>query len=89
MFVEATILVTERASIAVPVTSLGSFQGQSTVMLIEDGVAKRQVVTTGIRDSGWVEITAGLSEGVSIVTKAGSFVREGDKINPIAETGTN
>ncbi len=89
MFVEATILVAERAAIAVPLTALGSSQGKPSVMLIEDGVAKRQTVKTGIRDGGWVEISEGLAEGQSVVTKAGSFVRDGDKINPIAETGTN
>jgi HlyD family secretion protein len=58
-------------------------------MLVEGGTARRQVVTTGIRDGGWVEIVSGLTPGQEIVTKAGSFVREGDRINPVPETATN
>ncbi|MGQ0610950.1 MAG: efflux RND transporter periplasmic adaptor subunit [Paracoccaceae bacterium] len=89
MFVEATILVAERTAIAVPVTALGSHQGQAAVMVIEDGTAKRRLVTIGIRDGGWIEITEGLAAGDSVVTKAGSFVRDGDRINPIPESVAN
>lgn len=89
MFVEATILVAERTAIAVPVTALGSYQGQAAVMLIEDGTAKRRLVTIGIRDGGWIEITEGLAAGDVVVTKAGSFVRDGDRINPIPEAVVN
>lgn len=89
MFVEATILVTEHAAIAVPVTALGSYQGQPSVMLIEDGTARRQIVQTGIRQGGWVEVTSGLAEGQIVVKKAGAFVRDGDRVNPVPETSTN
>ena len=42
------------------------------------------VITTGIRDGGWVEVVSGLAEGDQIVAKAGAFVTDGDKINPIS-----
>ncbi len=86
MFVEAAISVTERETIAVPVTAVGRFEGKPTVMVIADGVAERREVQTGIREGGWIEISAGLTAGETIVTKAGSFVRNGDKINPVLET---
>jgi HlyD family secretion protein len=89
MFVEAVILISERKSLAVPVTSVGTHDGQPAVMLIEDGTARRQIVSTGVRDGGWVEITGGLTGGQTVVTKAGAFVREGDRINPVFETGSN
>ena len=83
MFAEAAILVTERNSVAVPVTAIGITDGTSTVLRVVDGVAQLQPVTTGIRDAGWVEITQGLAAGDSVVTKAGAFVRSGDHINPV------
>jgi HlyD family secretion protein len=89
MFVEATILVSQRRGLAVPVTALGTYQGDPSVMLVLDGTAKRKIVKTGVRDGGWVEITEGLAEGQIVVTKAGSFVRDGDRINPVAEDSTN
>src|SRR3989338_4153890 len=90
MFVEAEILVAERQSVAIPVTAVGAGSEGATVMKVTNGTVTRTPVTLGIRDGGWVEVLAGLSEGDSVVTKAGSFVRDGDHINPVAaDLGTN
>jgi HlyD family secretion protein len=83
MFVEADVLVAERETIAVPVTALGKTPDGIAVMRVADGTVSRVLVKTGIRDGGWVEITEGLALGDTVVTKAGAFVRQGDKINPI------
>jgi len=84
MFMDAEILVAERETIAIPVTAVGSSAQGSTVMKVVDGTVSRVLVKTGIRDGGWVEILEGLSAGESVVTKAGAFVRDGDRINPVA-----
>lgn len=83
MFAEAAILVTEREALAVPVTAIGATGQQATVLRVEGGVAHVVPVTLGIRDGGWVEVTTGLAAGDMIVTKAGAFVRDGDRINPV------
>lgn len=83
MFVEAAILVVERETLAVPVTAVGTFEGRATVMKVNGATVTRVPVTLGIRDGGWVEITEGIAAGDLLVTKAGSFVRDGDQINPI------
>ncbi len=83
MFMDAEILVVERNTIAVPVTAVGSSAGGSTVMKVVNGEVSRIPVKTGIRDGGWIEIVEGLSSGDTVVTKAGAFVRDGDKINPV------
>ncbi len=83
MFADAEILVTEHDATAVPVTAVGSADGQTTVMRVTDGLVERVMVTTGIRDGGWVEIVKGLAPGETVVTKAGAFVRDGDRINPV------
>ena len=84
MFAEADILVASRTAIAVPVTAVGSEGTETTVMTVKNGVVHRTVITTGIRDGGWVEVMSGLAEGDQIVAKAGAFVTDGDKINPIS-----
>ncbi len=86
MYAEADILVATHNAVAIPVTSLGSEGAESTVMLVKDGVVHRTVVTTGIRFDGWIEILTGLAAGDTIVAKAGAFVTDGDKINPIPTT---
>lgn len=86
MFVEAAILVAEHNAIAVPVTAIGAFDGSATVMKVEGGTVLRVSVKTGIRAGGWVEILDGVAAGDTVVTKAGAFVRPGDKINPVPST---
>jgi HlyD family secretion protein len=84
MFLEAEILVAERAALAVPVTAVGSSSTGATVMKVVDGTVTRVPVRTGIRDGGWIEILEGLAEGDTVVARAGSFVRDGDRINPVS-----
>jgi len=83
MFVEAEITVASHEGLAVPVTAVGSEGGESTVMRVKDGVVERVTVATGIRDGGHVEILSGLEPGDLVVVKAASFVRPGDRINPV------
>ena len=82
-FADAEILVAEHDATAIPVTAVGSAKGQTTVMRVRDGLVERVPVTTGIRDGGWVEVVTGLAPGETVVTKAGAFVRDGDRINPV------
>lgn len=86
MYAEAVILVTAHDALAVPVSAVSSGADGDTVMVVQDGTAARVTVKTGIRDGGWIEVLSGLTAGDTVVTKAGSFVRAGDRVNPIAET---
>lgn len=83
MFMDAEIMIAERETLAVPVTAVGSTADGSTVMKVADGVVSRVQVKTGIRDGGWIEVLEGIAAGDTIVAKAGAFVRDGDRINPV------
>ena len=89
MFAEADILITARETLAVPVTAVGSSGDATTVMAVKDGLVSRVTVQTGIRDGGWIEILSGLAEGDMIVAKAGAFVADGDRVNPVLSAETN
>ncbi len=89
MFVEAEITVASRTAPAVPVTAVGSDGNAATVMRVTDGLVERVTVTTGIRDGGYVEILSGLEEGDLVVVKAASFVRQGDRIDPVIAPAMN
>ena len=67
-------------------TSVNMGRDGADVLKIEDGIATRTAVTTGIREGGKVEIVDGLAPGDLIVAKAGAFVRDGDRISPVEET---
>ena len=83
LFAEAEIIAEEREGVTVPITSVSLSRDGATVLLLSDGQARRTEVETGIRDGDRIEITKGLSAGDLIVAKAGAFVRDGDRVNPV------
>ena len=84
MYAEAEILVASREGLAAPVSAVSTGpQGTTAMRVAEDGTVRRVRLETGIRDAGFVEILSGLSAGERIVTKAGAFVREGDRVKPV------
>ncbi|WP_430464317.1 efflux RND transporter periplasmic adaptor subunit [Tabrizicola sp.] len=84
MYAMAEVLVAERETAAAPITALGVAQGGQTALKVTGDTARLVAVTTGIRDAGFVEILTGLAPGDQIVAKAGAFVRDGDRITPVA-----
>lgn len=83
MFAAAEVIVQTRKSIAVPVSAIGGGAEGATVLRFEDGAVSQVAVAVGIRDGDSVEIVGGLAPGDMVVAKAGAFVRDGDRINPV------
>ncbi len=84
MFLEAEIEVSEREVLAVPITALGTDDLGTFVMVIDDGgVVHRTSVVGGIRDGSLIELQTGTEEGMKVVAKAASFVRDGDLVTPV------
>jgi len=53
-----------------------------TVGVMGDGRTYEYVV--GLRAAGRVEIREGIAEGEEVVSVSGSFVRNGDRVTPVA-----
>jgi membrane fusion protein (multidrug efflux system) len=67
--VNAAIVVEERQTLAVPVTSVV----QNHIAIVTENIAKQHEVTLGLRDGDLIEIQGeGLQEGMTIVTQ-GSY----------------
>lgn len=88
-FAEATIIAARSTLPAVPATALASDDGHTTALRVRDGRVEAVTVTPGIREDGWVGIADGLAEGDLVVSKAGAFVRPGDRITPVPDAMTN
>jgi multidrug efflux pump subunit AcrA (membrane-fusion protein) len=71
-------------AILVPDSALVSFAGVDKILVVKDGKVSEKRVTTGRRDNGRVEITAGLAAGDPVIVEPGSLV-EGD---PVRTTGS-
>ena len=91
MYASAVITAQEKQAIVLPQTAVTSEDGKSIVRKVESGTVHLVPVETGIQDGQFVEILSGVEPGEQVVAKAGAYVRDGDRINPVksAEPATN
>ena len=52
--------------------------------MVRDGGVETRPVRLGLSGDGVVEILEGLSAGETVVSRAGTFLRDGDSVTPIA-----
>ena len=71
-----------------PLSAITTEGGKTTVRKVRDGTVQMVEIKTGIQDGAYIQVTEGLDEGDKVVAKAGVFVRDGDKINPVEDTST-
>jgi HlyD family secretion protein len=88
MYGSAAIIVSEARGIALPLSAITTEGGKTTVRKVRDGTVQMVEIKTGIQDGAYIQVTEGLDEGDKVVAKAGVFVRDGDKINPVEDTST-
>lgn len=88
MYGSASIIVSEAKDIALPLSAITTGGGKTTVRKVVDGTVQMVEIKTGIQDGSYIQVTEGLEDGDKVVAKAGVFVREGDKINPVEDTSS-
>jgi HlyD family secretion protein len=60
---------------------------RASVLVVAQDVVEARAVRTGLSDEDDIEIRDGLAPGEQIVAKAGSFLRDGDRVRPVAAPG--
>jgi HlyD family secretion protein len=83
MFASAEITVAEKDGLVLPLSAVTTSDGKTVARKVADGVVKLVPVTTGIQDGQVIEIVSGLATGDEVVAKAGAYVRDGDRVNPV------
>jgi multidrug efflux pump subunit AcrA (membrane-fusion protein) len=83
-FGRANIEIGERCNAAVPLSAVLYGPGGTVVQVVRDGRIETRIVTVGLIEEGQAEIREGLAEGEMVVARAGAFVREGDRVRPVA-----
>lgn len=84
-FVRGSIEVARREGVTVPVAAVVTSGDTSTVQVVVDGKIEERTVETGLSAGGFVEVTDGLKAGETVVARAGTFLRDGDAITPVAD----
>jgi membrane fusion protein (multidrug efflux system) len=81
MFGRISVVYDQRADVlAVPREAVLDDGDAPAVFVVRDGKAVRQVVGTGTRSAGLVELLDGVAEGESVVTVGASTLRDGAKV---------
>lgn len=83
-FARAEILARQSTGVTVPAAALQyGPRANASVLLVRGDKVELREVKTGLRSGDVVEIVAGLSEGDLVVAKAGTFLRDGDRVRPV------
>lgn len=80
MFGRAWFSMGTRRVLAVPVAAILDRGQLQSIFVIDDGVARNRLITTGKRDSTFVEVLSGLSEGEKIVSPIPPALADGDRV---------
>ena len=85
-FGRATISLAAGEGVALPLTAVTFGEDGPTVQIVKDGKVQVRKVITGLVSTTEIEITDGVAPGETFVARAGSFVRQGDVVNPVVVT---
>ena len=84
MLVRAAVLGAKRDAVTVSEAAIVPQGSNSVIFAVKDGKAVRQVVTTGQRRDGWVEITSGVDAGTEVVSAGATRLADGAPVKVAA-----
>jgi multidrug efflux pump subunit AcrA (membrane-fusion protein) len=86
VFGKASIQIAQRCGPALPLSAVLYGAGGQIVQVVRNDRVETRRVVVGILRGGEAEIREGISEGDVAVLRAGAFVRDGDRVLPVAGT---
>lgn len=83
-FARGGVEVARKRGVTIPQTAVlyGGAKDVS-VFVVSGGIVKARQVRVGLADDNDVQIQEGLSEGEAVVLRAGSFLRDGDRVRAV------
>jgi HlyD family secretion protein len=87
-FARGEIETLRREGLAAPISAVLYKGSDASVQRVVDGTIRTTPVKLGARAGASVEIVDGLAEGDEIVSRAGTFVADGDKVTPVRDQTT-
>jgi multidrug efflux pump subunit AcrA (membrane-fusion protein) len=88
-FGRAIISLGQRCGPAVPLSAVLYGAGSAVVQVVRESRVETRPVSVGLVSSGQAEIRDGLSEGDMVIARAGSFVRDGDRVHAVTPGATS
>jgi RND family efflux transporter MFP subunit len=85
-FASGEVDLIEREGVAAPASALKIDGDNAELMVVRDGRVEARKVQAGIVEGANVEIRDGLAEGETVVARAASFLRPGDRVRAMPDT---
>ena len=83
-FARGSVEIARREGVAVPVSSLiYAADGRASLLVVRDERVEARTVTPGLSAEGFTEIRDGVAAGERVVARAGSFLRDGDRVRAV------
>jgi HlyD family secretion protein len=83
MYASAEVIISERKVLSLPMTAINAEKDGIYVRKIEGDRVKLTKIVTGVQDGDFMEVSSGLTATDVVVEKAGAYVRDGDRVNPV------
>ncbi|WP_342359883.1 efflux RND transporter periplasmic adaptor subunit [Terrarubrum flagellatum] len=87
-FARATIEIARRTGLAVPQSAVLTTADRTEIQVVVDGMVQTRAVKVGIKSNGMAQIEDGVKEGEDVIAISGTFVRNGDRVTPVARTAS-
>lgn len=84
-FARGVIEVAKSDGIVLPLSAVQFGPDGVRVQVVANGTVATRAVTAGLRSSTLVEIAKGLDDGEQVVSIAGTFLRNGDRVTPVPQ----
>jgi len=83
-FARGSIATASGRGLAVPASAILYGPDGASVQVVRANRVETRRVRTGLASGALVEVREGLSEGESVVSRSGTFLRDGDAVRPVA-----
>jgi len=84
-FASGEVDLTTRDGVAAPTTAVKRDGAEGVALVVKDGKVEARHVKLGIVEGDEVEILSGVKPGETLVARAGSFLRPGDRVRAMPE----
>jgi multidrug efflux pump subunit AcrA (membrane-fusion protein) len=82
-FARARIRTAESSGLAVPASAVLYGSEGPVVQIVTNGHVATRHVKVGLAEGRLIEIREGLQPGDAVVTRSGTFLRDGDAVRPV------
>ncbi len=78
-----TIEIGRRTGVTLPLAAVSYDKEGAYVQAVKENMVHTQRVVVGLLGSREVELTSGVAAGDQVIARAGTFVRDGDRVRPV------